>query len=375
MRLSKYPFPDGLRGMSGNNPTTQLLHGGLVASLVYPGVPLYTPIGARVLDKIERRTEAIFADAGFEFTRLPGLVKTSDLDEGEKIGETFAAKFLHLQEPAAGFHMLTTPEMMVIRAVAHGPLSYAQLPLRLCYTADFFREANVRSLLVCRQFRIFGALSLEADEASCARCVALIRDRLECLLAELGIPIEIEAASDEAFECFFPSDEGDYAADRPLTTGDKRRRLSLGMAYRYGRECKLPVRIRTSDNRKTAAHVVTFGLCTNRLLFAVFDAARNARGFSLPPVVRPFDVAVIPRTAHEQESAVRVIDAFKSVQAQLVVDDRFKETRKEREAFCTAIGVPVLLRVEQDGIFLGSVNSGFIRVTIDQALSSPLWRR
>jgi prolyl-tRNA synthetase len=378
LKLSVYPFPEGLRSIRqyAGTRTSDLLARGMVVGMAYPGVPVYTPIGERVLGRIERHIEAKFVATGFDLIRIPSIIKTSDLADGEDIGDKFATKFMHLRDPSSGFHLLTTPEMMLIRTI--GPtFSHSQLPIRVCYTADFFRNAaDLKPLLVGRQFRIFGALGFELNEASAVEAIGLMEQVLRSSLADFGIPVRVLRREDQGFEMFFLTPEGDYRPDRLDADAlpDDQRLLSLGMAYRYGKGLRLPARMRTADNRNSPLCFTTFGLCTNRLLFSAFDAGRTPAGFRLPAMLRPFGAAVIPRTREQQAEARDIVRRLEDAGLDVALDDRYKLPRTERENFAKMLGIPTCVVIENGSLQLCSnIVSNEARATsVDEIIQTAL---
>jgi prolyl-tRNA synthetase len=359
LKLSAYPFPSGLEQSTRfvETRTSDLLDNGLAVHLVHPGIPLYTPIGTIVLRKIEQSLQECFASKGIEAIRIPALNRTEDLSSGDQIGEQFASKIIHLKEPLDDFHLLTTPEMSLIHTIGAATLSHSQLPMRLCYTADFFRNSvALRSFLTCRQFRIFGALGFEPTEASVQEAIDLFLSALLSVLGEFSVSVEVLRQEDGAFEIFYPTAEGDYRADKldPTAPLTEKRLLSLGMAYRYGKDRRIPIRMRTSQNKNARPFFSTFGLCTNRLLFAVFDASRTEAGFFLPRSLRPFDVVVVPRTQQEETVASEIVMRLAAADLAAVLDDRYKIPRLKRQTFSDLLGIPATIRVEHENIFFRS---------------------
>ncbi len=353
MKLSAYPFPEGLRRLErfGDTRTPDLLDTGFLVKMTSAGLPLYTPIGEQLISRIERCLQVRFESAGFRSIRLPSMVRTSDLEGGESVGDKFASKFMRLSEPLDAFHLLTTPETLIMRTM--GPaFSHSQLPIRLSYTADFFRNvSSLKSFIVCRQFRIFGALVVDGNDADALTSLGEMKSLIRLAIAELGIPIRVQEREDRGFEVFFPTADGDYRSDHLEDSGEAhgQRLLSLGMGYPYGRNAGLPYRVRTAGNRNAAIHLSTLGFCTNRLLFAAFDAARAAESFRLPTLLRPFDVAIIPRTCEDEAPAKELMERLNGSGLNLAFDDRYKISRIDRERFATALGMPVQVVAETGG--------------------------
>ena len=374
MRLSKFPFPQGLRVMERHAElkTSDLLAQGLVVTMAAAGVPLYSPIGERMLSRIERHLEEGFARAGFDLIRLPSLVHTSDLRDGETVGEKFASKLVHLQPPLDEFHLLSTPEMTLVRTI--GPaFSHTQLPMRMCYTADFFRSPNdLKKLRVGRQFRIFGAFCFEPDQRSAIEAMAIIDGLLESRLADFGLSACLWQRDEKHFEVFYSTPEGGYAADYfDVAPSDSERLLSLGMAYFYGRDAQVPARMRTRSNRNAPLNYVTFGLCTNRVLLAAFDAGRCDGGFRLPWLLKPFAVSVVPRRVSDTETAMRLVQLLEDAGFEVALDDRFKLPGPARCGFARSLDIPVCVIAESGALSVGADDrsDGLRPVTSEEVLA------
>ncbi len=361
MILSRYPFPAGLippRSLY-QQPTSKLLCNGLAIQMAYPGVPVYTPIGLCVLKSVEESLRKRFSNAGFDCVQLPHLVHSSEMKGGEKVGKQFAAKMMHLTGKMKEYHLLTTPEMLYVNMLRHREIAHTQLPLRNSYNSDFFRYIpNPKAILRGRQFRIFGAVSLEKDEIGIGEAIKLLLDLTIAELQERTLAWHLRSLSDKVgFEIFYPCDEGDYLLSCPNAFSvteprEQVKALSLAIGYSYGRNLRLPIRYRTATNKNSRVNLASYGFCTNRLLFCVFNQARDAHGFNLPTAVRPFDVSIVPCTSSETPVAAAFTDALHRRGLRTVIDDRFKRTRIERASFADFIGIPVSIIVEKNGFKL-----------------------
>src|SRR5262249_16854269 len=147
------------------------------------------------------------------------------------------------------------------------------------YQTEFYRQLrDTRGYLRGREFRMFAAIAIEADRSGMEDSLTAFSTIARDLLVGAEVPF-IEAASPAGhfFEFFYPWIEGDESV-----TGHKLKKpvpaLSIAMAYQYAPDSSLPIRYRTPSNRNSCPRIVTFGLGTQRLLFAVLDAHRDKLG-------------------------------------------------------------------------------------------------
>ncbi|GAB1644036.1 hypothetical protein [Krasilnikovia sp. MM14-A1259] len=356
MRFSRQLYKAGLDAPSGfrHQRTSALLSRGLLAHTGYPGIPTYTPIGTEVLARIEGRLATALEQAGFSQVRIPSVMKDSELTAGEPVGEQFLSKILFLSDTLRGYHLLTSPEMLLTGALGSAPLSHRDLPIRVGYLTDIFRQMkNTRSILRLRQFRVLGGLALEPDDAgvrgSLDELVALTVDTL----AGLGLPLRQQWSTDPLHvEIFYPCAEGSTnVADEGSLTGIAKA-LSLAVGYHYAAATPPPVSYRTAGNALTGARMATYALCTNRVLYAVFDRHRDSLGFSLPASLRPFDAVVVPVGADAVAAAERLHATLVGRGIRSALDDRLNRPAVARQRFADYLGAPVTLRVGADDFTL-----------------------
>ncbi|MGY2125101.1 aminoacyl--tRNA ligase-related protein [Nocardia gipuzkoensis] len=278
---------------------------------------------------------------------LPALMSDNDLQGGEAVGRQFASKLFGLAN-LPGYHLLSTPEMLFVRASQTSVHSYRELPLRRSYTTNFFRRAHgTKGLLVCRQFRIVGTASLELDTAAVRVALNEVIDTCTSVLKELGVEVvRLDDGSESArTELCYPTREGDLWIGSP----DRRSRaLSLAIGFQYASGSRLPVRYRTADNRNSAAQMATFGLCSNRVLHSAFDASRDRWGFALPHSIKPVDVVVIPRNSRANARAAALASGLESANVRVGLDDRFSKPTLIRQEFAYYIGADVAIIVTEN---------------------------
>lgn len=341
MRLSKQMFSSALVRPAAfeTTSTLDLIGNGAVFHSPYRGVPVFTPLGARVLRGIEAVLTSEAEGAGFDFGALPSVVADEDLHRGAEVGEVFAEKLVRLGKPFEGFHLLSTPEMLMYRFSRADVLSHRALPVRLSYATDFFRNVPAtRTLLTCRQFRMFGMLSIERDGEALSESLADARAAMQAAFHRLGVQTTTRPMPNERLG--FATSYRHQSWD-----GGGAREKMLAMGYHYASQMRLPLKYRSAANANTPASIFTYGASVYRLTHAVFEAARDRQGFNLGNALRPFDTTVIPRTEADAQDAARIYAAGMRMGFRPALDDRFGLSAARRRAFSEYFGAPTSVEV------------------------------
>ncbi|MEV0266907.1 hypothetical protein AB0I49_36975 [Streptomyces sp. NPDC050617] len=282
-------------------------------------------------------------------------MKDSDLEAGQEVGEQFLGKVLFLSDTMSGYHLMTSPEMLLTGALVDAPLSHRDLPVRVSYLADIFRQMkNTRSILRLRQFRVLGGLALTPEPAG-------VLDALEDLvrttvgtLDRFGLRITAAWREDPLHvELFCASTEGSTNVPDASSLTGRSKALSLAIGYHYGVGLPPAVNYRSSDNTLAGASVATYALCTNRVLYAVFDQHRDSLGFALPAELRPFEVVLVPSGTAALPSAEHLYDVLVASGVRTALDDRVNRPVVARSRFAEYIGAAVSCEVSSDGQLSG----------------------
>ncbi|MFJ9742835.1 His/Gly/Thr/Pro-type tRNA ligase C-terminal domain-containing protein [Streptomyces sp. NPDC101166] len=340
--------------------TSALLSGGLLAHLGYPGLPTYTAMGRDVLDRIEYALAGAAERSGFSRIHIPSIMKDSDLEAGQEVGEQFLGKILFLSDMMSGYHLMTSPEMLLTGALVDAPLSHRDLPVRASYLTDIFRQMkNTRSILRLRQFRVLGGLALTAEPAGVGGALQDLVRATVGTLDRFGLRTTATWRSDPLHvELFCASTEGSTNVPDPASLTGRTKALSLAIGYHYGAGLPPTVSYRSSDNTLAGASVATYALCTNRVLYAVFDQHRDSLGFALPAELRPFDVVVVPSGGAALPTAERLYDVLVAAGVRAALDDRVNRSVVARHRFADYVGAAVRLEVSCDGQVSGRLRGG-----------------
>lgn len=307
------------------------------------GFPLYSPLGTLLLNRIEQDVLKWMLGEGYPEIRLPTVLADRALNNGEPVGPQFASKVMALESPS-GRHLLTTPEMLLIHTASIS--TYRDLPYRRSYVSSFFRNMKTtKPLLIGREFRIAGLVGFHATAGEVADALIDVLE-ITALLAKWGIAGEVLDHPSGGHELVVSSSAGDVWASED--GGTRTRALSLAVGYHYSPEVARGPRYRTEQNRNARAEILTFGICTNRVLFATFDQARDDLGFRLPARFRPFDLVVIPVAPGDVETAEQIAGTATDRCCATAVDDRLALRTASKAEFAFYIGTPQVLVVAGD---------------------------
>jgi prolyl-tRNA synthetase len=342
MRLSKQLSFSNMKKPKdySQRKTSSLLEDGIFMFFKDPGVPFYLPIGRRIL----RNVEDVFLEESSKLDispiEIPAIMKDGILEEGEEISDTFDEGIVRLSNKnLGGYHLLTTPETMILD-LARGSLhSHRQLPIRFVYNTDIVRGIRKpKGILKGRQFKTFMGNSLDRDVGSLGQSLQIFEELSDNIFRRLGVETyKRRGIGGIDVEHFYFGEEGDNIRMPEVDPERRVKALSLAMAYHYNPEKMLKARFRNESNQNSRALYCTFGLGTQRAIYAMFDSHRDDRGFKLPSELAPYGFDIIPVSQWDSEEAEELYSLFGG---EVLLDDRRGVSFGERTSFSDYIGVP-----------------------------------
>lgn len=368
MKISKQLFAEEYKNPEGfqTTSTSKLLETGVFCYYKEPGFPFYLPIGKAIISKVEKILEEEAEKLGFDKIDIPLIVRDSVLEAGEEITSTFGEKILKINnDTLKGYHVFTTPEMLMLDLANVALKSHNQLPVRFTYDVEVFRAIkDPDGILKGRQFKTFMGTSIEADKKSLDESLELFGKLSENIFKRLQIPVHRKShPSNTGNEFFYFCDEGDNL-DMPEISKERVHALSLAMSYHYSPAKKITTRFRTKENKNAKVLVGTYGLGTQRTFYSVLNNCRDENGFDLSPEVRPFDIAVMCTCEEDFSLAQNLYEHLRGTGHSVMFDDRKKVNLGDKFKFSDYIGVPIKLVVDKNGITLkGRNGSGLAEQT------------
>ncbi|CAI2518694.1 aminoacyl--tRNA ligase-related protein [Serratia liquefaciens] len=341
--LEKYRPPKILQQHS----TASLLNNGPFYQMVEKGIPLFLPIGNKILTSIEHICIKEAEHFDFNHIDMTQMVPTDILSLGESFHDGFLDQFVFLKGKMDRYHLLSTPEPLLLNFLKEGLKSYRQLPIKMMFSAKFYRQlSQVQGILKTREFRMLAGACLQEHSEENESAIELFNQYTLHLASLFSIPLECIYNQESKFkEYFYIHPDGDERFnDTPA--------MSLAMAYEYGKEKKVVARYCSHSNRNMNAQFVTYGLGLQRLFFVILDRYRDSKGFNLPKILRPFDIALIPQRDEDISSCFTFADCLKIPPDRVMIDDRNKIPITEKENFSDYLGIPQKLIIHRNDVLV-----------------------
>jgi len=342
MRLSKQLFTSEMRKPFDydQRKTSSLLEDGVFAYFRDPGIPFYLPIGRKVLTNLERIFLEEARELGMSHIEIPEIMRDEVLEEGKEIINTFNERIVRLNSDSLeGYHLLTTPEPMILDLASVSLSSHNQLPIRFVYNVDVVRGVpRPRGILKGRQFKTFMGNSLDKDSVSLGESLELFGELSENIFTRFGIKTyKRKNQGGIDIEYFYFGPEGDNLLMPEIDLKNRVKAMSLSMAYHYDPGKKVKARFKNKQNKNSRTLYGTFGLGTQRVFYALFDSHRDSRGFNLPLELVPFQFSVIPINSDDYE---KVEGLYEKIKGKTLLDDRKNVLFGEKATFSDYIGIP-----------------------------------
>lgn len=337
MRLSKQLFLEKYRlpKIINQNSTLSLLNNGPFYQMIEKGIPLFLPVGNTVISSIEN---LCIKEAGkFELNHIDmtQMVPTEILSLGEDFHQGFIDQFIFLKGKMDRYHLLSTPEPLLINFLKEGLNSYRQLPMQMIFIAKFFRQLNsVNSILKSREFRMLAGACLYDCDKNSSSAIENFHLYTMHIASFFNIKLDHMFRKEMSFmEYFYIHPDGEERFNETSA-------MSIAMSYEYGKEKKLLAKYCGLNNRRMNARFVTYGLGLQRLFFAIFDSHRDDKGFNLPKSIRPFDISIIAQTDSDIADCIKFSKSLKIPAERILLDDRNKVTTDEKEKLSDFLGIP-----------------------------------
>ncbi|UJQ24796.1 proline--tRNA ligase [Pantoea agglomerans] len=303
--------------------------------MIEKGIPLFLPVGNTVISSIEN---LCIKEAGkFELNHIDmtQMVPTEILSLGEDFHQGFIDQFIFLKGKMDRYHLLSTPEPLLINFLKEGLNSYRQLPMQMIFIAKFFRQLNsVNSILKSREFRMLAGACLYDCDKNSSSAIENFHLYTMHIASFFNIKLDHMFRKEMSFmEYFYIHPDGEERFNEKSA-------MSIAMSYEYGKEKKLLAKYCGLNNRRMNARFVTYGLGLQRLFFAIFDSHRDDKGFNLPKSIRPFDISIISQTDSDIADCIKFSKSLKIPAERILLDDRNKVTTDEKEKLSDFLGIP-----------------------------------
>ncbi|MFU2316925.1 proline--tRNA ligase [Rahnella sp. PCH160] len=368
MRLSKQLFLEKYRlpKLLQQHSTISLLNSGPFYQMVEKGIPLFLPIGNKLLTAIEHLCIKEAENFDFNHIDMTQVVPTDFLSLGEIFHEGFLDQFVFLKGKMDRYHLLSTPEPLLLNFLKEGLKSYRQLPIKMMFSAKFYRQlSQVQGILKSREFRMLAGASLNECSSKNESAIELFHQYTLHLAKIFLIPLSCSYNPKIKFrEYFYLHPEGEETFNNTPA-------MSLAMTYEYGQEKKVVARYCNHTNRNMNAQFVTYGLGLQRLFFIILDSSRDSKGFRLPKIIRPFDITIIPQHDEDLPTCIEFLEYLQIPQDRILIDDRNKIPLIEKERFSDYMGIPQRLLIHKRDIIVKNRDDNSLLNELFQSLDMP----
>ncbi|MET7614979.1 aminoacyl--tRNA ligase-related protein [Streptomyces seoulensis] len=370
MRLSKIPHADPLGAPMPDpgDPEADLPHQLGLARFTDAGFPWFSPVGQRLVTRIQAVVRREMERAGYAEFRGPAVHRVETLAPAGWL-ERFGGELIGFSAPFDQYTLAATSEEPLLSYIGSAGLaSHRQLPMRLFEFREIFRfRDRPQSIYNSRQFQCCLFASLDTDHAAYLQSAAHAQRTVRAVLDRLRLSAElVRDETTGGFEFIFPYARGDRPrsrtipyhrdAGRATTAEDEIPQGGVAMGYGYTHTPAFDVRFRDEDNQVRTPVMGTYGLGIQRCVLALLEQHRVPGGIALPAAVRPFDVmvAVQGRDPATADAAGELHRVLLENDVSVVLDDRHGASMGGRMRFADAVGVPWRVVVGRDDAKSGS---------------------
>lgn len=372
IRLSKLPFanrlvvPKSRKHVRSVNDVLNVM--GMTTQLA-SGLVSLTPISQIIRHNIERRAEKLASDSGFVPTGLPFIFPV-ELTKKSGQYDKFSSEFYMININGNEMVFCPTTEEPLLALLGPGICSYKQLPIRLFHPHHVFRNIKrPKGLFATRDFEAILMSSIDVDREGFRSSVECFVSICEVLFAEMGISvIKIGGKNGEIVEFLFNCDLGDriiekgvvanrgYRPDSAVGEIDCSIRFgNIAMGYEFNQVEAIGLQVQGRDKSLLTPVMGTFGIGTQRCLYAMFHEAWRGASNAFRKGFRPFDVMLVPLDKFCDESAAELEDiaTFLSERGHSVAIDDRQYNVSEKLDIADFLSVPIRVLLSQDDIERG----------------------
>jgi len=332
----KFKVPENL----SERKTSELLCDGVFTFYRNPGIPYYSPIGKKIIHNLQKILLEESEKLDFDHVDVPLIIRDELLEMGQDMRETFRDKVLYLNGRMKGYHLFTTPEMMMLDLAGVSLISHNQLPIRQVYDVEVFRGIKDSSkILKGRQFKTFMGTSFDSDEKSLGKSLELFSTLSKNIFERLGIKtFKRKNVGGIDTEFFYFCDEGE-SLNFPEISQERIKALSLAMSYQYHPNKGQGTRYRNRFNKNSPLLIGTYGLGTQRVFYAILNSSRDEKGFALPESIKPFEWGIFPFNKDSEKNAETLYGCLKNEGKQVLLDTRANVTWGKKAKFMDYLGL------------------------------------
>jgi prolyl-tRNA synthetase len=299
--------------------------------LVYPsaGVPVYTPFGQRVFDKMSQVIHSSAQRHGLSKLSLP-VLQAAQLFERSGRYEDFGDGIYRTHNNS--YILSPTSEEQIISFLSKRIRSYRSLPLHLYQIKPLFRNNQAHGVTRNKEFITFESYSFHINKENLIADFKLYDDLFKSILDTFKIDYFKHNKYEEShyIDYLFETKNGEYNVPKSKPQLDQQCDLNstvrassicMGMIVKPSISETFRLRVDTAHSGLQSLHVGTFGLGLLRAITAIVEQKRDEYGLRLPPCLQPYAAVFIPESIKHAVHYNEFL-SFALTRGDIVVDNR-----------------------------------------------------
>lgn len=321
---------------------------GLV-SWPHAGVPQFSNVGQKIMNKAERLVRESFQNAGFNEIRLP-TIQDPEIYERTGRDEQFEHEFFKTN---GDMIFAPTQEEAFLSKVEEQLHSDAHLPFEFFEITHKFRDTEpARGVMFNREFQMADAFSLHRTESSLEDSIEKYEEMVLELGDRLGIDLQKVEKPNRPYESYVvETDDGSVDIDDNRTGSD------IAMYYVASDEM-----LDGFDFKVSQPLLCSYGIGIARLIHGVIEENRTDQRIDFPEELRPYDYSIIPISAIDADQIERANEVYTTLREagiDVLLDDRKRQGIREKQDHHRFYGVDKWIMIGDD-----EISGGFITVEL-----------
>ena len=342
---------------------------GLACSMT-SGIYSYSPLGARILRKLEGVVRQGMDAAGALEVAMP-VLQPKEIWERSGRWDIFGAEMFKLESRGGrSFCLAPTHEEMVVELVRQGLASYRDMPFTVYQVGSKFRdELRPRGgILRTKEFLMKDAYSFDVDAAGLEASYQRMRAAYGRIFERLGVEVfaieanagEMGGVKSEEFIAPAAAGEDKFVLDATgkarmldpnaaVHGAQVRTGIEVGHIFQLGTRYSkaMDLLFTTKEGVQAPALMGCYGIGLSRLLATIIEQHHDERGIAWPASVAPFTAAILGLrwdVAAVRASAEHLYQALSASGVETVLDDT-EDTTGVKFKKADLLGVPLKLAI------------------------------
>lgn len=374
--LSNMPFIEYLNyeKLKDIHSPNEFLKKSRLIGFIDSGFPVISPIGYKIIKKIEDLIRSISVELGFMEISLPSIM-TRELFENNPAAEKYQNETIKILGDNSDYMLMATTEEMMIEYFGKSIISYKQLPMRFSHLQKVFRWLKrPEGFYSSREINFFGFATFDTGLMEYKNSIKLFQILCDKVFDMLNISVVKNIARDDcSVEYLWDSCLGDRTFEKSAATkrdvnradfsedwgiNDCNKLSSLSMGYQIPFVNKFSCYFNDMQGQRQTPIMGTFGIGLQRVLVAVIEQGLRTGALELSPLIRPFEICIIilgEIVDLGKSFLINVTSALKEHYEDILIDDRPRISLKDKLGLCDILDIPSRIIIGKKEIESGHV--------------------